>query len=63
MRKQCCERCGFEAHYLRPTRRADGIVMRACEECALDLECDKAHATHTYCPKHGEPVAAKVGAA
>lgn len=59
MKDHICEPCGYPAQHLRPTRRLDGVVVRACEDCALDLECERAHATGTYCPKHGAPVAAE----
>lgn len=59
MRPKTCERCGFAAFPLRMTRRVEGVPILACEDCALDLECQRAHATGTYCPKHGEPKAAE----
>ncbi len=60
-----CERCGFPAQHLRPTRRIGGRgAVWACEDCSLDLECELAHANGTYCPKHGAPLSAdRTGAA
>jgi hypothetical protein len=59
VKKRICEKCQFPASFLRATRLLNGYVLHACEECALDIECEKAHETGTYCPKHGAPVPAE----
>jgi hypothetical protein len=46
-----CEQCHCPTSgFLRLTTRLDGVTVRACEDCALDLEQAK------QCQRHGKPV-------
>ena len=37
-----CEQCRHETSgFLRMTKRLDGVLVLACEDCALDLEREK----------------------
>lgn len=40
-----CEQCHhLTSGFLRMTQRLDGVLVRACEDCALDLEREKEQA-------------------
>ena len=42
-----CEQCHLPTSgFLRMTQRLDGVLVRACEDCALDLEREKEQAAH-----------------
>lgn len=42
MKDRRCEQCHQKTPgFLRMTKRVDGVLVLACEDCALDLERDK----------------------